>query len=1688
MNFMPFLISAIFVLGFASWSKCHASTLSINQSGATSGDDVTERESVNLSHRSTPPNEQPFSVTQNGEETRPQMSPDVNSTEKYQDLYKGQEAITNDDVEVTTWSTGEENTDQFFGITVKEGVIKFVRPFTTKSSYATNDATETTTYSAYDTQSTERTEGTETVASSLGTTESWTDIYESTVLNSDSTESQEERTDTTEENTQETLTTQDEGHAWEYSTIPYHDETSTQIFVPGDDTARESSYHSDDTSFEQSTLYYDQPVTATTFGYQQAVEQLSDSEISQDDVTDTVETTSQSEQTSLMQNSGEVYDEIEDKTEIENTDAISETESSFIEAGERKSYWSRLSETNQIEDDSDRFLKRKRKGRVWKDRIIDDMGFVVSHPESERLDEEDDLKIYEAVVTSMAQWELNKLQKKMKKGGKRIKRDEERVCYKDLGCFWDEGPFDYLDMLPSPPEEINTRFLLFTRERRDREKVIKSQNISTILDSHFNTSRPTKMLIHGFGSSCYSVWIREMKEIILKLMDVNIICVNWQKGAEVPNYVRAASNTRLVGRQVAVLIQQINDFLNTTLDDFHLIGFSLGAHVSGHAGAHLKNLSRISGLDPAGPLFESYSPSVRLDETDARFVDVIHTNADSLLMGGLGAFEAMGHVDFYPNGGKMQNGCANLFLGGVSDILWPTEGDGRYLCNHRRGYKYYMHSMVPQCKFPAFVCRDYETFLKGNCFPCKSCGSMGYFASEAEGRGQLYLVTRDTEPFCANQYKVSVKHSGGPPADLVTTYGRIEITFISSEGLNETLQLTQSDDMAMEAGSETVRILVPHPAMSDVVSVQLRYTAYQGWIYSGFARWAIDKISLMDSFGKTLSFCNRGTTLVTGQAMQFTLLPGDCTVLETQGIHSNNIQPFTDSLPEETENEVRQTSSLQIAVAPILESHFNFTKVNHGATNLTQPIPAPALSAIEAHTGGSITPGHGQVPLLPITLELPQRHHQEYPPNVYDASKPQRLPPLQSVGQRPPNNPHPSRYSGDPVKALTTPHSVLDIAKPEFAVSSEEPVSVIPAPNLAGLPRPIGIGHLQLPSNRYRPDAVRSPENIPFTPFVESISSTVSGELKGISTKDQSSTSKTPQEPESLVTFEAPGNVLSALHSTYVEVINSTTVKVTTFNQDMTEKSIFDNTFSPRTNGVLHGDRTQGFSSTTPLASGESSQSSDSPDSLITTTIKSTSPLLSTLRTPPSERLNLSIPLGTSATQQYGSFNSANEDDRLLSQTEHLYRPPPPTLKPQRIQSDLEKDIPTILDSNSLIDGEIPKKEAARALILDPLPSNLFKPETTTENKDRANCRNSSSCPPHFPFNISDRTTLVRAPNIAPSLSSSYPKILTYSLNSRPPSSIHVHSFQEGNPQRDFPTAADAPPEPRSSHIRFHFEDSEALSSEISARPDTKSPPKEFIASSDSQMRQHSSQSAPRRIPFDKVGSEIPSSRTRNLNFDRNAPVVPLPNLNPPPLETIVGRGRAPVPPSRYAQDLRVQSNSQNSQQNANQNVPEVGSPLSKHAQEPFLVRPQPFSHQGQLYPLDPQHNSNQEPMHRQSVSFSVGNVTNMSSDVTSESLSHSVPASAPFYVQILPPAFSQLPHLETYSLPIDARKLQDSSHRKRGGVGSRTNRGRSLPSSPVPLPSARGAAFKPLLLQLQDNLRGRYIPLRPPPENLRQN
>lgn len=66
------------------------------------------------------------------------------------------------------------------------------------------------------------------------------------------------------------------------------------------------------------------------------------------------------------------------------------------------------------------------------------------------------------------------------------------------------------------------------------------------------------------------------------------------------------------------------------------------------------------GLDPAGPWFEHGDLSVGLNPSSADLVDVIHTDGGWFLWYhwyGLGMLKAIGHIDFYPNGGTYQPGC-----------------------------------------------------------------------------------------------------------------------------------------------------------------------------------------------------------------------------------------------------------------------------------------------------------------------------------------------------------------------------------------------------------------------------------------------------------------------------------------------------------------------------------------------------------------------------------------------------------------------------------------------------------------------------------------------------------------------------------------------------------------------------------------------------------------------------------------------------------------------------------------------------------------------------------------------------------------------------------------------------------------------------------------------------------------------
>ena len=104
-------------------------------------------------------------------------------------------------------------------------------------------------------------------------------------------------------------------------------------------------------------------------------------------------------------------------------------------------------------------------------------------------------------------------------------------------------------------------------------------------------------------------------------------------------YLKAASNTMVVGHLVGKLIESIIPNLNQNVKTF-CIGHSLGAHVCGFAGK-TKQFNGIIGLDPAGPVFEYNSPDNRLNKNDGKSVYALHTNTAMF-----GILKPVGTLDF----------------------------------------------------------------------------------------------------------------------------------------------------------------------------------------------------------------------------------------------------------------------------------------------------------------------------------------------------------------------------------------------------------------------------------------------------------------------------------------------------------------------------------------------------------------------------------------------------------------------------------------------------------------------------------------------------------------------------------------------------------------------------------------------------------------------------------------------------------------------------------------------------------------------------------------------------------------------------------------------------------------------------------------------------------------------------------
>ncbi|XP_029044589.2 lipase member H-like isoform X1 [Osmia bicornis bicornis] len=199
------------------------------------------------------------------------------------------------------------------------------------------------------------------------------------------------------------------------------------------------------------------------------------------------------------------------------------------------------------------------------------------------------------------------------------------------------------------------------------------------------SNKDTVMYIHGFLENPDADNVLTIIKAYLDERDVNLIAVDWGDVAIDINYVFVSSQVTVIGKAVAEFLEKLSRVID--LNTLHVIGHSLGAHVAGQIGRSMNvTLTRITGLDPALPLF--YPSTCHIRPTDAEAVVILHTDG-----GFYGTPVDTGTVDFYANRGAVpQPGCPKII--------------GSELCSHQRSVKLYAESLKNSKAFPVHKCFD----------------------------------------------------------------------------------------------------------------------------------------------------------------------------------------------------------------------------------------------------------------------------------------------------------------------------------------------------------------------------------------------------------------------------------------------------------------------------------------------------------------------------------------------------------------------------------------------------------------------------------------------------------------------------------------------------------------------------------------------------------------------------------------------------------------------------------------------------------------------------------------------------------------------------------------------------------------------------------------------------------------------
>ncbi|XP_011645182.1 lipase member H-like [Pogonomyrmex barbatus] len=192
--------------------------------------------------------------------------------------------------------------------------------------------------------------------------------------------------------------------------------------------------------------------------------------------------------------------------------------------------------------------------------------------------------------------------------------------------------------------------------------ITKPEGILSVLDKN----KRTIFYIFGYMQAPEKPNVELMMKALCFGRTDNIVLLDWSNYTT-GLYPKVFSNGEKVARLLAICLNKLGDNGFNISNNIYIIGFSIGAHIAGHAAKCSKyEISRITGLDPANCIF--YPTGCYLEKNDASFIDIIHTD-----MGGFGSLSLeqdtniptclspMGTLEIFVNGGhRIQPGCPLL--------------------------------------------------------------------------------------------------------------------------------------------------------------------------------------------------------------------------------------------------------------------------------------------------------------------------------------------------------------------------------------------------------------------------------------------------------------------------------------------------------------------------------------------------------------------------------------------------------------------------------------------------------------------------------------------------------------------------------------------------------------------------------------------------------------------------------------------------------------------------------------------------------------------------------------------------------------------------------------------------------------------------------------------------------------------